>query len=82
MKCKLRNEISERLHDDLLHGQAQFEADAFEVLLVDLRAAHPELRDEYQQIERRAIAYVTALAEQAWLIGLQMGQDITRLVCE
>jgi len=82
MKARLRDAISEVLFDDLIPDAGSMELGLFETTLADLRTAAPDLKDKLADLERVAGGYAVALAEEAFVAGLECGRDIRLLVCK
>ena len=86
-KLKLRDEIAERLFEDLIYKAAGGELDQLDCKLEDLikrlEALNvKEARRVVLDIETAAGSYAAALAEAAFLAGLECGSDLRRLVCK
>lgn len=77
MSQNLRDYIAEILFEELIFDAATRERDALDIALeavTDTTVKH--------EVEGAAGLYAAALAEAAFVAGLQCGQDIRRLVCK
>jgi len=84
-RLKLRDEIAERLFEDLIYKAADEELDALKIELKELREKLEFLNVPsviVADIENDAVGYATTLAEAAFLAGLDCGSDLRRLVCK
>lgn len=79
---RLRDEFAALLHDDLLKGTGERERDVLEALLGDLEATRSLTHEEALQVEAAAATLAAAMAEAAFIVGLEAGRDIRRLMCK
>jgi hypothetical protein len=78
---KLRAEFAELLFEELLPEAGARERDALVDRLEELVTAGILTRAQLLELEGMAGLLAATMAEQAFVVGLECGRDLRRLVC-
>ncbi len=79
---KLRAEIAEVLHEELLQDPGHRERDALLFRLEELTAAGILTQAVANELEGLAGVLAAVMAEAGFLVGLECGRDLRRLLCK
>lgn len=79
---KLRDEIADVLHNELLQEAGNRERDALLFRLEDLVQAGTLNRVQANELEGLAGVLSAVMVEEGFLVGLECGRDLRRLLCK